>query len=52
MRSTDTAVDADDVCRTLALALDTLRDAEPRAWEAKAGTPRLDVLEDARAPGR
>ncbi|MEU0393685.1 maleylpyruvate isomerase N-terminal domain-containing protein [Streptomyces sp. NPDC006208] len=38
MRSADTAIDAEDVRRIVALALDALRDADPQAWEAKAGT--------------
>ncbi|MCX4673210.1 hypothetical protein OG453_42380 [Streptomyces sp. NBC_01381] len=36
--TTTTAIDADDVRHIVALAIQTLRDADPQGWEAKAGT--------------
>ncbi|MFF3322516.1 hypothetical protein [Streptomyces sp. NPDC002889] len=38
MHNADTAVDAADVRRVVTLAIDALRDADPQAWESKAGT--------------
>ncbi|MGW7080379.1 maleylpyruvate isomerase N-terminal domain-containing protein [Streptomyces sp. NPDC054866] len=38
MQSADIAVDGEDLRRVVTLAIDTLRDADPAAWEAKAGT--------------
>lgn len=38
MHRADSAVDGEDVRRVVALAIDTLRGADPHAWEAKAGT--------------
>ncbi|MFI7638411.1 maleylpyruvate isomerase N-terminal domain-containing protein [Nonomuraea sp. NPDC049400] len=38
MRNADAAVGAEDVRRVVTLAVDALRRADPRAWEAKAGT--------------
>jgi len=38
MHSAETTVDGEDVRRVVTLAVDALRDADPRGWEAKAGT--------------
>lgn len=38
MHTAETTVDGEDVRRAVALAIDTLSTADPRAWEGKAGT--------------
>lgn len=38
MRSAKPTVDGEDVRRAVALAVGTLREADPEAWEARAGT--------------